>query len=407
MAGHKRPRLALLFGQFSAYHIDRCEAVAARLGDRLEVLAVEVATRSEIYAWEPSGGVTGARKRTLFPGASWDLIHWLPRLWKQFFALCRCRIVLIGVPYNEPDIVILSWLLRILGVQVVMLSESKFDDRPRRAGFELFKALLLAPYTAAIVGGRRHTDYMRYLGFRRRPVLPGYDTVGLERVLAMGGGVPAPHGPPFTARPFVFVGRFVAKKGLADLLEAYARYAQTAGSKARRLVLVGGGPDEGTLRAQAEALGIERLVEFAGFVGAESVARALAGALALILPSREEQWGLVVNEALAFGLPAIVSTQVGSRDLLVRNLINGFVIEPGSLDGFAMAMRCIAEDEGLWRRMVAASHARAWMGDCERLADAVELYLDPLASEPRRSVNALIKASGWRDISSPSTLFLN
>lgn len=392
MAGRRRPRLALLFAQFSAYHVDRCEAVAARLGDRFEVVAVEVATRSDTYAWDPSGTVAGAHKLTLFPGSSYDQVHWLRRLWAQLRALWRCRVVLIGIGYNEPDIVLLAWLLRLVGVQVVLMSESKFDDRPRRAGFELFKALLLAPYTAAIVGGRRQADYMRFLGFRRRPVVPGYDTVGLERVRAMGGGVAAPDGTPFAARPFVFVGRFVAKKGLAHLLEAYARYAQEAGGKARRLVLVGGGPDEAALRAQADALGIEQQVEFAGFLGAAAVARRLADALALVLVSREEQWGLVVNEALAFHLPLIVSEPVGSRDALVRNLVNGFVVEPGSSESMARALQDMASSETEWRRMVAASAERAWMGDVARLADAAELLCAPPAHEARDRVAKFTEA---------------
>jgi glycosyltransferase involved in cell wall biosynthesis len=396
MAERRRPRLALLFAQFSAYHVDRCEAVARRLSERFEVLAVEVATRSETYAWDPSGAVAGARKLTLFPGSSYDQVHWLSRLWAQFRALRSCKAVLIGIGYNEPDIVMLSWLLRLVGVQVVLMSESKFDDRARSAGFELFKALLLAPYTAAIVGGRRQIDYMRFLGFRRRPVLPGYDTVGLERVLAMGGGVAAPRGAPFAARPFLFVGRFVAKKGLAQLLEAYASYAQEAGGKARRLVLVGDGPDEAALRAQAEALGIKQQVEFAGFLGAEAVARQLADALVLVLVSREEQWGLVVNEALAFHLPLIVAEPVGSRDALVRNLVNGFVVEPGSSESLVRALQVMASSEAEWRRMVAASAERAWMGDCGRLADAAEFLFNPAAREARERIAKFVEelASG-------------
>ena len=385
----KLPRLALLFAQFSAYHVDRCEAVAERMGDRFEVLAVEVATRSETYAWDPSGAVGGTRKLTLFPGASYDSVDWLRRLFAQFKALWRCRVVLVGIGYNQPDIVILSWLLRLLGVRVIMLSESKFDDKPRRAGFELFKALLLSAYCAAIVGGRRQIEYARFVGFRTRPVMPGYDTVGLDRVRAMGGPA-APQGLPYADRSFVFVGRFVAKKGLFDLIEGYALYARCAGDAARRLVLVGAGPEQAVLRSRVVELGIARLVDFPGFLGAEAVARQLAAALALVLVSREEQWGLVVNEALAFGLPVIVSEPVGSRDALVRNLINGFVVEPGSAKGLAAALRALASDTALWQRMVTASNARAWLGDTERLADAVEAICGLASDAARQRIDTFL-----------------
>jgi glycosyltransferase involved in cell wall biosynthesis len=237
---------------------------------------------------------------------------------------------------------------------------------------ELAKALVLSPYRAAIVGGHRHMAYFRFLGFAKRRVIPGYDTVGLERIRAMGGGALAPQGLAHSQRDFVFVGRFVDKKNLVELVEGFAIYAKAAGPKARRLVLIGSGQEEPAIKAAAGAHGVTGLIDFPGFLGAGEVAARLSGALALVLPSVEEQWGLVVNEALAFGLPVIVSPAVGSGDALVRNLQNGFVIELGAPEGIAAAMHALAEDEALWRRMVNASHQRAWLGDTGRLADAAE-----------------------------------
>ena len=377
MAASKSRPIAVLFAQFSAYHIDRCQAVARRFAGRAEVLAVEVATSSATYAWEASGGVDGARKVTLFPGASYDSVAWPRRLWRQLRALWRCDSVLIGIGYNEPDIIVLAWLLALLGVRVVLLSESKFDDKPRRVGLELLKALILAPYHAAIVGGHRHLAYFRFLGFHRRAVVPGYDTVDLARVRAMGGGLAAPAGAAYAARDFIFLGRFVDKKNLVELVEGYALYTITAGPAARRLVLIGAGPEEPMIRARAEALGVTAMIDFPGFLGAEAVAQRLGQGLALVLPSAEEQWGLVVNEALAFGLPVIVSPAVGSGDLLIRNLVNGYVVELNAPDGLAAAMTALASDEVHWRSMVSASHARAWLGDTERLADAAEALIAP------------------------------
>lgn len=377
MAQRKSARIGVLFTQFSAYHIDRCQAVAQRFAGTAEVLAVEVATSSTTYAWDASGAVSGARKITLFPGMNYDQISWPRRFWRQFKALRRCETVLIGIGYNEPDVIALSWLLTLLGTKVILLSESKFDDKPRRIQTECVKAVALAPYRAAIVGGHRHIAYLRFLGFHRRPVMPGYDTVNLARVRAMGGGAAAPDGPAYAGRNFIFVGRFVDKKNLLETIAGFAIYAATAGPQARRLVLIGAGVEEPAMRAAAAAHGVSHLVDFPGFLGAEAVARALSGGLALVLVSCEEQWGLVVNEALAFGLPAIISASVGSGDLLVRNLSNGYVIEQGSPQGLALAMASLASDEALWRKMVAAAHARAWLGDTERLADAAEALIFP------------------------------
>ena len=376
MARGKSARIGLLFAQFSAYHIDRCQAVALRFAGRAEVLAVEVATSSTTYAWEASGEVAGAHKITLFPGEKYDQIGWLRRFWRQFKALRGCDTVMIGIGYNERDVIALSWLLAMLGKQVILLSESKFDDKPRTILTECLKAAVLAPYSSAIVGGHRHIAYFRFLGFRRRSVLPGYDTVSLARVRAMGGGAVAPAGADYASRNFIFVGRFVDKKNLLELIAGYALYTKGAGHQARRLVLIGAGAEEPAMRAVAAAQGVSDLIDFPGFLDAGAVAQHLRGGLALVLTSSEEQWGLVVNEALAFGLPAIISAAVGSGDLLVRNLRNGYVIEQGSPQGLAQAMANLAGDEALWRSMVAASHARAWLGDTERLADAAEALID-------------------------------
>ncbi len=377
MAQGKPARIGLLFAQFAAYHVDRCETVARRFAGRAEVLAVEVATSSSTYAWEASGEVPGAHKITLFPDEKYDQIGTLRRFWRQLKALWRCDTVLIGIGYNERDVIMLSWLLALLGKQVILLSESKFDDKPRRVLTECIKAVVLAPYCAAIVGAHRHIAYFRFLGFRRRPVLPGYDTVSIERVRSMGGGTLAPDGADFADRNFIFVGRFVDKKNLLELIEGYALYAKSAAQQPRRLVLIGAGDEEPAMRAMAAARGVSELIDFPGFLSADAVAQQLNRGLALVLVSCEEQWGLVVNEALAFGLPAIISGSVGAGDLLVRNLCNGYVVEHGSPQGLAQAMSNLAGDEALWRAMVAASQARAWLGDTERLADAVEALVAP------------------------------
>lgn len=377
-------RVALVWSQFAAHHADRCIATAERLAGRAEVLAVEVATTSREYAAFPPSGETGAaRKRTLFPGRSFDEV---PR-WLRFLAVLNslraCRMVCIGVPYSHLEFVVLAWLLRLLGKRVVLLSDSKFDDFPRASGFEVLKALGLSCFSAAMVAGARGADYFRFLGFRRRPVLPGCDTVSIERVRREAASGPANTPPAFAERDFVFVGRFIAKKNLFRLIEGHALYCRLAGDTARRLVLIGSGPLEESLRREAAAGITDGRVVFAGFLSGASLYQALGRALGLVLVSTSEQWGLVVNEALAMDLPVIASEAPGARDLLVRDGVNGLVVENGSIEGIARAMLRLAADEGEWLRMRENSRQRAWLGDAERFADAIELLLDP-ATQPAR-----------------------
>ena len=359
----KLPQVAILFSQFAAYHVDRVEAAARRLAGRAEVLAVEYATASQAYAWEPAQRLEAARHVTLFPGKTYEDIGQRDLHRAAMAALETADIVCVGVPYSEKHMIALSWRLAAKGKRMVLMTESKFDDHPRKLMREQAKAKLLSPYRAAIVGGPRQRDYMRFLGFGKKPILPGYDTVSCERIRRQAG-VPSR---PWQKRDFLYVGRFVEKKNLPVLLAAYARYRALSPVPPRRLILVGDGELASALQKEAG-----EGVVFTGFLRAEDVARRMGNALALCLVSTIEQWGLVVNEAAAVGVPSIVSSPVGARDVLVRSGVNGFVVEPHSVEGIAQAMLALAAREEEWRQHSKAASARAFLGDSERFADAIE-----------------------------------
>ena len=120
-------------------------------------------------------------------------------------------------------------------------------------------------------------------------------------------------------------------------IDAYTRYAKMLGAGARDLYICGSGECEEVLRRQAESLGDK--IKFCGFVQTPEVARILGSTLALILPSTEEQWGLVINEAVAMSLPILCSMNVGARDLLVRSGVNGYIYEPDNPAGDSRVRR--------------------------------------------------------------------
>ena len=376
MATTSIPVLGFIWAQFSAYHVDRLEAAGRKLQGRARVLAIEVAPASHTYAWEESLDVQCTEKTRFFQNVAYEDIPAIRRFWRQLRALSRCDTVFIGIPYSTPEIIVMVCLLRLMGKTVVMMSASKFDDFPRSTLREFGKRILLSAYSAAIVGGVRQYEYARFLGFNKRRVLPGYNTVSMKRVrdeaTKSSAGMAA-----FADRPFIYVGRFVAKKNIEAIIKGYASYAARKGSRARRFSLIGSGALQEQLASQCQELGVAHLVDFKGFLTAREVAAELADGLALVLVSIEEQWGLVINEALAVGLPVIASPQVGAREALVRNLVNGYVVEPRSVEAIAMAFERMDCAEGKWQEMSSQSSSRAWLADAERFADAVELMVFP------------------------------
>ena len=365
--------LALVWNQFGPYHMDRCEALGGRLKERITVYGVEIAPASDEYAWAVTGGGAHFTKVTLFPGRKFEQTYAVSRWWKLLNACWSRKVQAVFVSnYNRPEIFFLAVAIELLLRQVYLLAVSKFDDKPRQAWRELGKVALLLPYSGAVAVGPRAADYLRFLGFRRRPVVIGSNTVSLERVKAAAGNVKAPE---FAARHFALVARFVPKKDIGTAISAYSRYRNLAGSRARAFHICGSGPLEPEIRAQIADLGLEGIV-LHGFVQREGIARVLSGAICLVIPSIEEQWGLVVNEALAFSLPILATDQVGARDLLIRTGVNGYVYEAGNVEGLARLMVSVSQEEVEWRRLTEGSRKIRYEADVARFADAVERLIE-------------------------------
>ena len=377
------PPLVFAWSQFGPYHMDRCEALGEALAGRYRVIGLELVTEAETYDWAPSGAGLAFEKRTLFPGKRLSEVS----SWRQLFALVRAclgsgaRHVFLS-DFQRPAIFLTALLLRLFGRHVIVMQDSKFDDKARSLWRELGKAALYRPYNAAFVGGVRSRDYLEFLGMPADRIVTGYDAVSIERLRRLAGADPAPGGRAHAERHFTIIARFVPQKNLQLALDAYAIYRRRCAGAPRRLRLCGAGPLEDLLRRYVVEHGIDG-VEFCGWLDEPEVARMLASALALILSSREEPFGLVVNEALALGVPVLLSENCGARDALVRSGVNGYVFEPDNVEGLAHFMVRLAGDEAEWRRLAGNTALFRAAADTTAFVAGVEALLERL--EPRRN----------------------
>jgi glycosyltransferase involved in cell wall biosynthesis len=160
---------------------------------------------------------------------------------------------------------------------------------------------------------------------------------------------------PEHATCFLFCGKLIPKKHPFDLLLALQR-AVAAGAPIHVLVV-----GDGELMAQACAMvERERLpVTFAGFLNQTEIVGAYVAADCLVLPSDTgETWGLVVNEAMACGIPAIVSDQVGCGPDLVSEGVTGATFRMGDVDALAKRLLELSGDPAGLRAMGAAACKR-------------------------------------------------
>src|SRR5262249_218947 len=135
---------------------------------------------------------------------------------------------------------------------------------------------------------------------------------------------------------FVFAGKFTSKKRPLDFIRAIIRVARE--SLAIEGLMVGDGP----LRNQCEQLiiAVQAPVRFTGFLNQSEIPAAYVAADALVLPSDGgETWGLVVNEAMACGLPCIVSDRVGCGPDLIASTDAGMIYPVGDIPALAQAMK--------------------------------------------------------------------
>jgi 1,2-diacylglycerol 3-alpha-glucosyltransferase len=247
-------------------------------------------------------------------------------------------------------------------VPLLLWSESTaLDKRGGHAPVEFMKARFLSMCEAFVVPGKSSLRYLQELGIGTKKIFTAPNAVDnvlfsalAEQVWRNESRVRSRHSLP--ARFFLYVGRMVAAKGVFELLEAYAQI----NPQMRRqigLVFVGDGPD--LMKMKEAAAVIETgTIQFVGFVHREELADFYALSEALIFPTHSDTWGLVVNEAMACGMPVIVSNVAGCAEDLVQDGWNGFVVPPSEPNQLAMAMARVAQDSELRRKMTANSRKR-------------------------------------------------
>lgn len=309
------------------------------------------------YGWKREEQRTVFERRTLFPDRYYEDLgetEMKRAIFNALDELAPDAVAINGYGFRDSRIC-LDWCTS-RETKAILMTETTAADKPRTWLREVAKRLLLRRFDVAICGGRRHRDYLLSLGTAPYRVFTKYDVVdnayfsSPPRMDAQASALPGLDDP----RPFFLSSnRFIARKNLRNLLHAYARY-RSASPDGWRLVLLGSGEQEAELRKLAADLAVPD-VTFAGFRQIEELPFYYASAGCFIHPALTEPWGLVVNEAMAAGLPVIVSAGAGCADDLVEQGSNGFVFDPADVNDLARCMTTLAADAGLQTRMRARS----------------------------------------------------
>lgn len=300
---------------------------------------------------------------------SYEILHgWRGRLGK--FNLLLNRGMARALRRSRPEVIIsggynylASWQAAFWAkrnnVPLLLWSESNSADRRRKHRLvESMKRRFRGMCRAFLAAGQAPRNYLLELGAEEDCVFVAPDAVDVEmyaesatRARERSEELRAEYALP--QRYFLCVGRLVEEKGVFDLLAAYAKLDEPTRAQIG-LVFVGDGAARKDLECHASQIH-KGTVRFCGWVHRERISELYALSEALIFPTHSDPWGLVVNEAMACSLPIIASEVAGCVADLVRASENGFTFRPGDTDVLVQAMRRLAREPEVAKRMGARS----------------------------------------------------
>ena len=400
------------------YHCRRLEVFRHHARARgHEVVGISLFSGSAAYQWSPPDLPDGVLQVDLGCDETRLPVRHLGTLLSLPGRLCADVALLPS--YGHWSLV-LNLGVRIAGGRVVMMNDTHAGTARARGLKAALKRRVVASFHSAFVAGEPQRRYFASLGLPNERIFTGYDVVdndyfGRQAASARSQRDEVRKRYNLPERYFLSLGRFVAKKNLTTLIRAYRKFLDANSAAEMHLVMVGAGEEDVSLRALCSELGLPVYeksnfkgptngtvndtnhlkrskpgVHFYGFMQINENPNFYALADTFILPSLYEEWGLVVNEAMACGLPVVVSRTAGcAEDLLElpaststffplidslagvtqENLrSNGFVFDPESSDQLAAALALLNAKQDLRSAMGEASKRVVDKFSCESFA---------------------------------------
>lgn len=319
-------KVAVIFDRFGPYHVARIKSAC----NYLTVVPIELFGESVEYNWEKVRDLS--ERFTLFKGKAARQVSGKV-LFSHLYALLsklQPDVVAVNGWSDRGALAALYWC-KMNHIPAILMSESSFIDEHRKSWKEFIKRRIVRLYAAALVGGSRHIHYLQVLGFPADKVFLGYDVIDNEyfrnRVYQIRSEVERAN-LQLPQKYFLASCRFIKKKNLPLLIRAFASYRKQSTTEPYDLVIMGDGEEKDKLTVQIKVLKLQQAVHLTGFVQYSILPLYYAFASVFIHASSSEQWGLVVNEAMAAGLPVIVSDRCGCVPELVKDRINGLLFNP-------------------------------------------------------------------------------
>jgi glycosyltransferase involved in cell wall biosynthesis len=365
-------------------------AFFAALAKRVRALRILVSTRMErnrSWCFE-RGGLPVEVQRTLT----------LPRIWRHpagfsEWASLHVPLDTLALLWRRPPEVIVSGELGFRTLQAVIFRRlnastrvvvwacvSERSEQGRGFARERLRRWLLARADAVVVNGESGARYVARFHFPEAATFRVPYTIEAapfsDAVRSLRTAAPPP-------RRLLYVGQLIERKAVGALLSAVSRWAGDHPDTAVELWIVGDGPER---RALEQKIVPDNLaVEFWGDVAYSELPGFYARASIFVFPTLADEWGVVVNEAMAAGLPVLGSLYSQAVEEMVEDGATGWTFRPDRLEEVAAAVdRALSTPPGDLERMRESCLASASRFTPEIAADRMLDAIEYAAAKPTR-----------------------
>jgi glycosyltransferase involved in cell wall biosynthesis len=330
--------IAYLTNIAAPYRVAMVEAWVGALGRDFDLTVYYTDKGDQGRGWgvHPTEGAEEIRLATIFS------IRKYGRLNAGLLKMVRAHDLLIIGGFEQASYLVAAFMARLLGKKVILLfdgfSPSRFDSEKLVVRWikRVTASLCHAYFANGTVGAR----YLRRLNVPPEAIFNQYLSVSTREIdyVATSGidreEVRSRFDLPAKVRLVAFCGYLIERKRLDLLIEAVSRLPAAARPV---VVVIGSGPLGAAASSLAVKLGVD--ARFVGFKDRVALAQIYRAVDLLVLPSNDDPWGLVVNEAMAANLPVIVSDACGcAEDLVIPNR-NGFIFRSGDATHLTECLR--------------------------------------------------------------------
>lgn len=288
-------------------------------------------------------------RKTSLQGVEWSVVTAL--LHKRFD-------VLLVHGYNSLTNLLAIFVAKLTGTKILMRGDTRLEAHHKRIGLKaLFKRMVFRCCDGFVAIGSLNREYYLQYGVPPERVFFAPFSVRNEQFAASPelreqhrDSIRAELGFESDSLIVLIAAKLIRLKRVDDLIRAFEKLADRF-PKAF-LVVAGSGDEEAKLRSLAdESLG--QRVRFIGFQNQSQLPALYAASDVFVLPGDSESWGLVINEAMAAGVPVVVSDEIGAAPDLVQGQETGFVFQLGNLDELANAISKLLAEPALRERLSA------------------------------------------------------